>query len=157
MSEATWLSIEYADSGLGDAVHDLCRAYLVSVNRLLDEGKIERAVEYAGEALRLARSVDDRLGEWAALGSLGNICYETGQFQSAFDHYTQALSVAQTTGHRRGEGYLCFNLGLVYHHLGDDHRATLLAERAFDILNALGDGRAVEIRARLRQWIADRS
>lgn len=155
MSEATWLSIEYTDSEAGDATHDLCRAYLVSANRLLGEGKIERAVEYAEEALRLARSIDDRLDEWAALGSLGNICYETGRWALALDHYTQALSIVQATGHRRGEGYLCFNLGLVYHRLNDNHRAALFAEKAFDILNALGDGRAVEIQNLLHQWIAD--
>lgn len=154
MSEGVWMWIEYADDSSGDATRDLCHAYLISSARLLGEGKIERAAEYAAEALRLAQSIADRIGEWAALGSLGNVAYETGNWVTAHDYYTQALSVARQIGHRRGEGYLCYNLSLVYHRLGDTQQAVHLAQQAWALLDPLQDGHVPEILARLEEWNA---
>ncbi len=154
MSEAGWLWIEYTDNSSGNATRDLCHAYMLAASRLLYEGKIERAIEYANEALRLARSIADQMSEWAALGSLGNIDYETGHWTSARDYYTQALSIVQTLGHRRGEGYLSYNLSLVYHRLGEHQQAIHMAQRAFDLLSALNDEHVQEIHAQLHHWMA---
>jgi tetratricopeptide (TPR) repeat protein len=139
-------------SGRNEATRELCRAYLDSGIRLLGKRNMELALEHTEEGIRLARDNDDRLGEEAGLGRLGNILYRWDELEQALDCYEQALHIARQTGGKRAEGYLLFNIGLAQDALSKRAQAIPHVHAALRVLEEIDDIGAAHVRARLQQW-----
>ena len=86
-----------------EATRELCRAYLASGARLLAKRRMELAVEHIEEAIRLARTNDDKLGEGAGLGGLGNALFQWDDVKQAIACYEQALEIAREAGGPKGQ------------------------------------------------------
>jgi predicted ATPase/DNA-binding winged helix-turn-helix (wHTH) protein/Flp pilus assembly protein TadD len=103
------------------------------------EGGIDEALARGGEALVIAKALDDRSLECGALYCLGVALWRAGRLAAAKESYTKALSAAQEAGNRRMEGMLIGNLGIVSCDLGELADARRLYEQALQIALELGD------------------
>ena len=135
-----------------EATRELCRAYLASGARLLAKRSMELAVEHIEEAIRLARTNDDLLGEGAGLGWLGNALLLWDDIEQAIGCYEQALDIARVTGGPKGQGYILFNLSLAWEASNDRERAIKHARAALSVLEPYGDAAATHVRSQLAQW-----
>ena len=135
-----------------EATRELCRAYLASGARLLAKRRMELAVEHIEEAIRLARTNHDRLGEGAGLGLLGSALFRWDDIEQAIGCYEQALEIARETGGPKGQGYILFNMSLAWEALDDRVRAVEYAQAALSVLEPFGDAAAAHVRAQLAQW-----
>lgn len=90
------------------------------------------------ETLDLAREQQDRWGEGAWLGSLGNCYGELGQTAQAIEHYEQALVISKEVGDRGGEAEVLGNLGNRYAELGQTAKSIAYHEKALAIHRELG-------------------
>ncbi|MEM8809650.1 MAG: tetratricopeptide repeat protein [Cyanobacteria bacterium P01_G01_bin.38] len=107
------------------------------------------------KSLTLAREInireafpqESRLGEGAALKSLGLAYHRLGQYEQAIDHLQQFLTISREIGNRQGEGTALGSLGLAYRSLGqyeqaiDHHQQFLTISR--EIGNRQGEGTAL--------------
>jgi tetratricopeptide (TPR) repeat protein len=106
--------------------------------------------------LKFSREVDDRRGEGAALGNLGNIWADLGESRRAIEHYEQCLGLAREIGDREGEGAARFNSGVALDGLGERAAAVRRLREALAIFEAIGAKHLVEkARAQLAGWGAD--
>lgn len=97
-----------------------------------------QAEERAVEALALARSIDDRHGEAAALRNLG-VSYDVrGEYVAALAWYEEALDVAISLGDRQTQGAVLNNIGLSNWNLGRPEQATEFYLDAIAILRETG-------------------
>lgn len=90
-------------------------------------------------ALEVYQSLDDRAGESAALGKLGNANLMLGQYQEAVGLYEQQLVIAREIGDRASEAGALGNLGVVYNSLGQYQQAIDLYEKRLAISREIGD------------------
>jgi tetratricopeptide (TPR) repeat protein len=90
------------------------------------QGRTEEAERYAGEALDLARHIDDRYDAAMALVLQGHIAYQRAEFAVARERYLESLALFQ--GAR-----IEWAVGRLYSHLGDTAMAggDLAAARAW--------------------------
>jgi tetratricopeptide (TPR) repeat protein len=56
-----------------------------------------------------------------------------GEKRKALDFYEQALPLQRAVGDRGGEAVTCFNIGMVYHQLGDLDQAIAYVERCVEL------------------------
>jgi tetratricopeptide (TPR) repeat protein len=96
-------------------------------------GEYGQAIDLHTQALAIARQVDNRQGEGADLGNLGNCYYCLGEYGRAIDFNTQALAIARETGDREGESTGLGNLGNCYYSLGEYPQAIDLHTQALAI------------------------
>ena len=102
-------------------------------NAYLAMSDYQKAIEYYGIALTIAKENSDIQAEGAWLGSLGFAYGDLGQVQTAIDYNEQALKIARETRDRQGEGTRLANLGLVYRDLGQVQKAIDYSEQALVI------------------------
>ena len=76
-------------------------------------GSRQRALEYYGQALPIAREVGDRAGEAATLNNIGAVYNGLGERQRALEYYGQALPIMREVGDRAGEATTLNNIGRV--------------------------------------------
>lgn len=92
-------------------------------------------------ALVAARRLQDRKGEGATLGNLGNAYVNLGETRRGIRFYEQTLPILRETGDRRGEGVALGNLGLAYFNLGKTQESILFHEQQLAITREIGDRR----------------
>jgi tetratricopeptide (TPR) repeat protein len=93
----------------------------------------QRAIGCFEEALRLARDNNEKQGEAAWLGNLGNCIAELGQNSRAIEYFEQALAILREVGDKEGEATALDNLGNRYTEIGQLARAVDLHKQALDI------------------------
>ena len=113
--------------GLGDTYRSLSR--------------IDEAIDYYEQALKLVRGNGRRHDEGIALGGLGVAYRQLGQADKAIEHCTQALSIAREINNRQEESFHLGNLGMAYHDLGQVKKAIEYWEQALAIDREIGDRR----------------
>ncbi len=98
-------------------------------------------IAWLDEALRAARSIEDKAAEGRLLGHLGTVYSDLGDARKAIEHYEQQLAIAQESGDRCGEGAALGNLGTAYAALGDARKGIEHYEQDFAIAREIGDRR----------------
>ncbi|HEY9606423.1 MAG TPA: CHAT domain-containing tetratricopeptide repeat protein [Allocoleopsis sp.] len=95
-------------------------------DRLLQQGieqfqtsQFEATLQSFQQALTIYREIKNRQGEGWALGNLGNVYEELGDYAQAIDYSKQQLAIAREIHDRQSEGAALGNLGLAYLSLGD--------------------------------------
>ncbi len=90
-------------------------------------------------ALAAARMLNDRQGEWRALGKLGGTYLYLDDAHRTNLYYLESLTVARRIDDRYGEGRALAGLGLGKSALGDERGAILYYKRWLTIASELGD------------------
>jgi predicted ATPase len=91
------------------------------------------------QCLELRRELGDEAGMAAALKDVGNLAFDTGDFDSARSHYEQALKLWKKVDHKRGVAQALNNLGVVARMQDDPKHAIDYYEESRDAFQALGD------------------
>jgi predicted ATPase len=95
------------------------------------------------QCLELRRELGDRAGMAAALKDVGNLAFDTGDFDSARGHYEQALELWKEVDDKRGVAQALNNLGVVARMQDDPRRAIDYYEESRDVFHALGDDEGI--------------
>ena len=98
-----------------------------------------QAIECQKRSATIAREVDDRYGEMAALINLGAAYEKLSNYSQAIESHQQALTIAREIGDRQGEGSALGNLGLAYYSLGNCPQAIEFHQQALVISRDIGD------------------
>jgi predicted ATPase len=95
------------------------------------------------QCLELRRQLGDEAGMATALKDVGNLYFDTGDFDSAGNHYEQALELWKKVEARRGIAQALNNLGVVARMQDDPSRAIEYHEQSREVFRALGDEEGV--------------
>jgi tetratricopeptide (TPR) repeat protein len=88
--------------------------------------------------LRLARLIGNRNDECDALHNVGNDANSLGDYEAARVYFEQSIEVGQQIGLPPASWSITVaNLGLVYHHLGQNEQAARVAQQALKILQTV--------------------
>jgi CHAT domain-containing protein/Tfp pilus assembly protein PilF len=94
---------------------------------------------YRDPVIQAAFPHESRRGEGNALGNLGIVYRNLGQYERAINFYEQRLVIAREIGDRRGEGDTLGNLGVAYWSLGQYERAIDFYEQSLAIAREFGN------------------
>ncbi|MQA26620.1 MAG: tetratricopeptide repeat protein, partial [Micromonosporaceae bacterium] len=122
-----------------------CAAVLVCLGgAYFQQGQLGPAVDALEEAAEIAGRHGLAVQETAALGDLGEVCRDLGQFHRARDHQLAAIARCKSLGMSRGEAVALANLGFVRVELGELGLAREHLDEAHRRFAALGsrDGEA---------------
>jgi tetratricopeptide (TPR) repeat protein len=103
------------------------------------QGNNEESRSQLDEAMEIYREVGDRVGEAAALLSLGPVAVNEGDYLRAVPLYEQALAAFKDLGDRRGEALCLCNLGGIAEEKADLDEARRLHEESLTIFREIGD------------------
>jgi tetratricopeptide (TPR) repeat protein len=95
------------------------------------------------QCLELRRELGDRAGMAAALKDVGNLAFDTGDFDSARGHYEQALELWKEVDDKRGVAQALNNLGVVARMQDDPRRAIDYYEESRNVFHAVGDDEGI--------------
>jgi len=118
-------------AGIGEAA-DLLKMSFVYRLALHD---LPHALKYSRQALKLFKRYGYRIGECEALGNIGMVEFEMGNYQGAIDHLTAGLEIARKIEAKRIEANIFLSLGQVYLALGDFRRSLELHKRALYLVS----------------------
>ncbi|HTW56060.1 MAG TPA: hypothetical protein VMG36_06445 [Thermoplasmata archaeon] len=100
-----------------------------------------RAIERAGEALRLFEAAGDAIGIAQSYQLLGRVAFQRGAYRESLDQAMRALSTLPADADPRYMGRLSIDIGNAFALLGDDVRPVAIEwyERAVEKLRAAHD------------------
>ncbi len=75
-------------------------------------GRLDRALPYTREALRLRKIAGDRAKTAATLGNLGCVLSDMSQYGQGMEIFHEALALMRETGNRHGEASCLHNMGI---------------------------------------------
>lgn len=104
-----------------------------------ERGRLPEAERSLGEALELARELDDSLMAARASNNLASVAHLGERPELALSLYRSALISYQRLGDRRGMAETHHNLGLVFRHMGRPQDAQVTVEQAVRLADATGD------------------
>lgn len=104
---------------------------------------VNRASEYANEALEESRQLNYAAGEGEALLVLGTLAWLSSHDVDAFDYFQQSLILMRATGNRAREAGVLYRLGNVLVRRGDYGDGLRHFQDAQRIYEQLGDDRGV--------------
>lgn len=84
-------------------------------------------------------SIKDYEGATATLGRIGDIYFDTDEFEKAVNSYQQAVAAARLAKDRAGEIELLNNIGLIYNRLDDRRKALEFFNQALPLARSTGD------------------
>lgn len=105
----------------------------------LDIGKLDVAVMYFEQAVRIGRLNNSEELEGSGLGNLGLAYMSLGYFERAIEFHEEHLIIAREIGDLAEEGKALGRLGDVYLRQNNPERAVGLHERELSIFQELGD------------------
>lgn len=82
-------------------------------------GGISSALQHTEKATELAERDRDMISKSTALGNMGVIHKERGDFDAAFKYLSYALTVSREIGYKQGEAQHLRNIGILYRHKGE--------------------------------------
>ncbi|MFE7756769.1 BTAD domain-containing putative transcriptional regulator [Streptomyces sp. NPDC057429] len=129
-------ALRFAD-GEGPAYLASATAGLAYVHRLL--GQYSLAVHHFGEAIELARAVENVNCLVYATNGIGVIHLEQGRVEAAMERFTQCLRASREAGYRPGEAQALRCLGQSHRARGAYPAAADCFRRAASISESLGD------------------
>jgi tetratricopeptide (TPR) repeat protein len=91
--------------------------------------------------LKATQLLEDKPGEGAALGNLGNAYTDLGEYRKAIQFHEQHLAIARETSDRQGEGTSLGNLGIAYKNLSEVRKAIEFYKQHLEIACEIGDRR----------------
>jgi tetratricopeptide (TPR) repeat protein/class 3 adenylate cyclase len=139
-------------SGEASALFALAYAKAVAGKQPKIPAAIHEAIAHYDECLALRRQLNDRAGEAAALGNLGDAWQRMSEWKRARRYSRQALAIRREVGDRGGEGLDLANLAIDCFQLGRRARAIVLARCALPLLEATGSRHAPTVRDFLAMW-----
>jgi tetratricopeptide (TPR) repeat protein len=104
-----------------------------------ERGRLPEAERALGEALELARELDDSLMAARASNNLASVAQLGEQPELALSLYRSALISYQRLGDRRGMAETHHNLGLVFRQMGRPQDARVTVEQAVRLADATAD------------------
>jgi non-specific serine/threonine protein kinase len=119
--------------------------WLVMAGGRYEEAHTERAREYAGQALELARGIGDKLVQSGALNILAEVAAEEGDSAKANELYEQSLALRRELGDKRLIANSVLTLGRAELTRGDERRATTLLLEGCALAKELGDTWSVSV------------
>jgi tetratricopeptide (TPR) repeat protein len=90
-------------------------------------------------AVQAARQAGERAAEGRALGNLGNVLADQGNWEQAIDHYQQSLEIDRELGDHHGEAQTLNNLGSTLARQGHWDQAVRCYQQSLEIKRELGD------------------
>jgi tetratricopeptide (TPR) repeat protein len=105
-----------------------------------ERGNLDEAERTLGEALELARELDDSLMTARASNNLASLAQLGEKPEVALSLYRSALISYQRLGDRRGMAETHHNLGLVFRQVGRLHDALETVEQAVRLADGAADG-----------------
>ncbi len=105
-----------------------------------EHGRLDDAERCFGEALELARSLDDTLMAAHASNNLASVAHLRNRSELALSLYRSALLAYQRLGDRRGTAQTYHNLGLVFRHMAYWSDAEAAALQAVRHAEQVGEG-----------------
>jgi tetratricopeptide (TPR) repeat protein len=124
-----------------------------------DLGEPQRALEYYGLALPIAREVGDRAGEAVTLGNIGAVHRDLGEPLRALEYYGLALPIMREVGDRAGEAVTRYNMAMTHRAQGELDRAVAELEQVVELDRQVSHPRLqadTETLHRVRQELASR-
>ncbi|HIK11119.1 MAG TPA: CHAT domain-containing protein [Oscillatoriaceae cyanobacterium M33_DOE_052] len=97
------------------------------------------ALECWQQCLMIYPEINDRQGEAASLGGLGNVYLCLGEYERAITFHEQSLAISREIKDRQGEAASLGNLGNVYHSQGEYERAITFHEQSLAISREIKD------------------
>lgn len=128
--QAAELCIEYLNVGV----------YVISLR--LHRRELIRWLEIQ---LAIARRLQRRNAEGAALGNLGTAYRDLSEFRKAIEFHEQALLISREIGDRRAESADLAGLGNAYRNLGEWSKAIEFYKRCLELQREIGDRRGEAI------------
>jgi tetratricopeptide (TPR) repeat protein len=117
-------------------------------------GEYGRCLALLGEAEALARALDDRARLGRVLAEVASVRRITGDPDGAIAAGQQALALSVALGENAIQRQAFYNLGLVYHAIGDFGRAAELLRRNVEAADMESAGPSTEVRIRSQAWLA---
>ncbi len=111
---------------------------------LAQDGHVNQAIRPLDKALSLFREAGDRDGEAIALGSIGKVCRQRGEFSDAMGHYRLAVAASEGTSNFVAQGTILLGLSTTHLALGQIEEAVQEAMNASELFGRTGNlyGRA---------------
>jgi tetratricopeptide (TPR) repeat protein len=131
------ITISAQAQDLNDLVQEAINKY--------NQADLTSALEAWEKVLNRAQELDNQKVVSGALGYLGNIYIEIGEYPEALAHFKRALEIDRSISYTEGIGLTLCNLGLVYHHMGDFENALSYYEQSLKIDTEMGQKRGVGI------------
>jgi tetratricopeptide (TPR) repeat protein len=103
----------------------------------LKNNRRETAIKLLDRALGIFEAKLDFQGKAKALGNLGNVYRQLGQYQKAENYHQQSLQIAQKIKDRQSESNALGNLGIIYSIIGEHQKAESYLGREFQILREI--------------------
>ncbi|MBN6039989.1 tetratricopeptide repeat protein [Amycolatopsis sp. 195334CR] len=100
--------------------------------------RYDEAVICLEQALKIARKIDHKFGEAAALIDLAHNYNEVGRHAEAAAYSQQSIDINRTIGHRRNEGISLIHLGRALSELGQFDQALAYVRQGMDIASTIG-------------------
>ncbi len=102
-------------------------------------GEFISAQQFYQHALKIARSIDNKLDEADCLIRLGVVYLDLSNFQLALDCFQQSVVIYRQFDDRYGESITLNNIGAVYSYRGNTVKAIESYKQSLDIIQILGD------------------
>lgn len=113
---------------------ELCVEYPNTAYNLLDLLQHPRErIQWLEAQLAAARRLNRKVDEGYALGNLGIVHTDLGEFRKAIEFYEQRITIAYEIGDQRSLGSAMNNLGLAYSGLGETRKAIEFYKQALII------------------------
>ena len=108
--------------------------YIANCHRKLEN--LDKALEFAQQALRMKEELGDRGEIGNTQNQLGLIYWELADYPAAIGHLEQAIEIASNVGDKELEGAALNNLGLVFDERGDYKHSLEQYQRALELHRA---------------------
>ncbi len=105
--------------------------FIANCQRKLEN--LDKALEFAQQALRMKEELGDRDEIGKTHNQLGLIYWERSNYHEAIQHLQQAIEIASTADDKELEGSARNNLGLVFDEQGDYKRSLEQYQRALEL------------------------
>lgn len=105
------------------------------------EGDMEKAISLIRQAIRIYRTINEKLNEGIAVYNLASMYSAQGKNQEAYELYHEALHIARFTKNRRTESAIMASLGQLAMGRNELDEARGYCEDALEIQREIGDKR----------------
>ncbi|BAW31158.1 MAG TPA: tetratricopeptide repeat protein [Methanothermobacter sp.] len=114
-------------------------------NVSLYEPSLESTFEELKEALNIASTINDKMGEGSLLILLGTHLFENEDYDGAFNYFTRAKEIFSKIEDKKSLGTVNVLLGLIHFIRGDEKEALENFKKAIELFKGENDSKASEL------------
>lgn len=103
-----------------------------------NQGSYDKALKYYFDALKISKTVQDKLREVAWLSLIANVYVAQSKYEGALKYAYESLEVANNIGYKRSAVMTMNTIGNTYRFLGEYDRALEVHHKALDTANNIG-------------------